>query len=164
MKGSLNRAFSFELSMTKQEFFEGFKTFIANESIDRVTQFLNDLTFSKREKPLVGSCNEEGFKIKRNIRAMMGGRTAVAIGNIVETDNGIIVNVQIKGFDYFFIPLYMILGIVFFLSCIGLFFNVGAGIGVIVSIIIFFFSRLMMMEDVRFLGVAIKQCIENLKN
>jgi hypothetical protein len=42
--------------------------------------------------------------------------TAVAKAKISNSENGIIIETKISGFDYKFIPLYIILGIIFLIS------------------------------------------------
>ena len=75
--------------------------------------------------------------------------TAVAKGKISNSENGIIIETKISGFDYKFIPLYTILGIIFLISLIGLFGDFQFIIGMFFSSGIFIYTRNNMLKDVK---------------
>ena len=155
--------FTTELQIDKKEFIEKFSREFEHSDIDFFSEFLKSLSLRKRNKSLIGTIRNDTFKIKRNSTMnSFNYATAIAKGEISESENGTIIETKINGFDYGFIPLYTILGIVFFVSFIGMFGDFQFIIGVFISSGIYLYTRNKMLKDLKKLRIELTKTLENL--
>ncbi|MGV7105047.1 hypothetical protein [Flavobacterium sp. U410] len=155
--------FTTELKIGKKEFIEKFNKKFEHSDINFFSEFFKSLSSRKVNKSLIGNIEKDSFKLKRNSKMnSFNYATAVAKGKISDSENGTIIEVKINGFDYAFIPLYTILGIVFFISFIGMFGDFQFGIGVFLSFGIYLFTRNNMLKDLKKLKIELTNTFENL--
>ncbi|HQE33683.1 MAG TPA: hypothetical protein PLO52_03635 [Flavobacterium alvei] len=145
-----------ELNIEKKCFVDKFSNSIESSRIDFMSEFLNSLSLKKSNKKLIGKLKNDSFELKINSTMnILNYSTAVAKGIITDSKNGIKIETRIKGFDYRFIPLYIILSIVFIVSLIGLFTDFKFIFGLIISSGIFLFTMNNMLDDIQKLKIEL---------
>jgi hypothetical protein len=149
-KNRFKEEFITKLNIEKKDFIKKFSEEFEHSEIDFFSEFFKSLSLKKRNKSLIGKIGNNSFKLKRNTTMnSFNYATAVAKGKISNSENGIIIETKISGFDYKFIPLYTILGIVFLISLIGFFGDFKFVIGLFFSSGIFLYTRNNMLKDVK---------------
>jgi hypothetical protein len=153
-----------KLNIEKKDFIKKFSEEFEHSEIDFFSEFFKSLSLRKRTKSLIGEIGNNSFKLKRNTTMnSFNYGTAVAKGKISNSENGIIIETKISGFDYKFILLYIILGIVFLISLIGIFGDFQFIIGLFFSSGIFLYTRNNMLKDVKKLKLELTNKMKLIK-
>ena len=153
-----------KLNIEKKDFIKKFSEEFEHSEIDFFSEFFKSLSLRKRTKSLIGEIGNNSFKLKRNTTMnSFNYGIAVAKGKISNSENGIIIETKISGFDYKFILLYIILGIVFLISLIGIFGDFQFIIGLFFSSGIFLYTRNNMLKDVKKLKLELTNKMKLIK-
>ena len=157
------KEFISELNIGKAEFTEKFSEKFEQSNIDFFSEFSKSLNLSKINKSLIGKLKNNSFEVKRNSTMnSFNYATATAKGKITESHKGVVIETKISGFDYRFIPLYIILAFVFIISLIGIFTDFSFIMGVIFSSGIFLYTRNNMLRDVKNLNLELTKIFKTI--
>ena len=163
MKNRLNKyrfrtRFSTEMKTESKKFYDKFSSRVEIRDYNFFSDYSEQLfsVFNKKKiiyKPFEGKISNTNFKIRLSKeKGIFNHPFATARGTIIEKENCMIIDTKINGFDYGFIPLYLILSIVFIVSIGFLFSDFGIGVlGILFSVGIYYFTSNLMMKNTELL-------------